>query len=195
VAGEKSVEGIRHPARTLARTAMGYFGILLMLTPVIWLVEFIRNGWYESNAGMMGSLWWPILSVVLFFAGMVCISGFESKNLLESDCPCCGFHATREFIGDYPNACSRCIAYMRADGDRVREESLDATNSFGYSVYPRRYEPAAMRDHRGHVVFKMPPICAICGSADVSDSKDVYVETTSSSSGSSWLGAAIVLTS
>jgi hypothetical protein len=170
---------------------MGYLGILFMLSPVVWLVEFIRLEGYESNAGTIGSLWWPVLAVVLFFVGIFMLSGFESKNLLESDCPCCGAHETREFT-TIPTPCYRCIAYLRADGDRVREESLDATTTYGYSVYPDRYEPAVTRNARGRMMFKMPAFCAICGKSDASQTRDVVVSSRTSSSGPSWVGMAVV---
>lgn len=194
MAEEQSVQGIRHPARTPARTAMGCLGIVLMLSPVAWLVVFIRNACHGTMDGPFTSLWWPILAVVLFFVGMFMLSGFESKYMLESDCPNCGAHATREFSFP-PKICGSCIAYLRAEGDRVREESMDATNDSGYWVQRSRYEPAEKRNERGRIAFKMPSICAICGTTETSDTVDVHVGTAISSSGPSWLGMAIVATS
>jgi hypothetical protein len=190
---EKSVQGIRHPGRTWVGIMFGIIGILLMLSPVVWLVEFIRLEGYENNAGSIGSLWWPVLSVVLLLVGIYAINeGFDTYNLLESDCPCCGAHATRRF-DPLPATCESCAAYLRADGDRVREEALEATGR--YWVGSHRYLRTAKRTEQGRLLFQMPPICAICGSSDAHNTRDVVVDVTPSDSGPSWLGKAIVATS
>jgi len=67
-----------------------------------------------------------------------------------------------------PLPCGTCIAYLRASGLEVTEERLDAVNAIMAIcvVASARYLPVVERDSEGQFAFQMPPMCAMCGSAD-----------------------------
>lgn len=181
---EKSVEGIRHPGRTPLGITFGILGVLCLLSPLWWIVELIRHASYRFNDGFIGSLGWSIVFFLLFVVGVLAAdAGLSKKNRLESDCPNCGAHATRRFWDFMPTECGTCIAYLRAEGDRVREESLDEAESYthDYSVPATRYLPAATRHLQQHFEFKIPQLCAQCGSSDVRHESKIVDRTPSNS--------------
>jgi hypothetical protein len=139
-------------------------GTLCFLSPILWIVELIRHASYRFNDGLIATIGLTVVFVMLFIIGVLAISswgGYFSKAVLESECPVCGVRATRDFKPNWPTSCSKCIAYLRADGDRVREERLDDKGM--YQVAPTRYLPGAKPDPE-RLSFEMPRICATCGS-------------------------------
>lgn len=170
---DKSVQGIRHRAWTPAGVFWRVLGTLCFLSPIAWIVELIRHASYRFNDGLMATIGISVVVVVLFIIGVIAVSswsGYFSKTVLESECPVCGARATRNFEPKYATQCSKCIAYLRADGDRVREERLDATGMYG--VDPTRYLPGAKPDP-DRLSFEMPRICATCGSSDARNERPI----------------------
>lgn len=163
---DKSVQGIRQRSWTPAGVFWRVLGTLCFLSPIVWIVELIRHSSYRFNDGLMATIGISVVVVVLFIIGVLAVNswgGYFSKTVLESECPVCGTRATRNFEPKYATQCSHCMAYLRADGDRVREERPDATGMF--RVDPPRYLPAAKPDP-DHLSFELPRICATCGSPE-----------------------------
>lgn len=143
----------------------------------------MRDAHYRFNEGFVPTLGITVVVIILFVIGLAAgtrsaWAKYLARNLLESECPACGMRATREFDERFPTECTNCIAYLRADGDVVREEQPDAVvERFNpYRVAAQRYLPAATRGENGQVMFKMPPACAMCGAAanGMRDITDAY---------------------
>jgi hypothetical protein len=141
-------------------------GTLCFLSPIAWIIELIRDSSYRFNDGLMATIGISVVVIVLFIIGVITVDswgGYFSKTVLESECPVCGVRATRDYGPKYATNCAHCSAYLRSEGDRVREERLDATGLF--QVAPTRYLRGAKQDPR-RLSFELPRICATCGSPD-----------------------------
>lgn len=170
---DKSVQGIRQRSWTPAGVFWRVLGTLCFLSPIAWIVELIRHASYRFNDGLMATIGISVVVVVLFIIGVLAViswGGYFSKTVLESECPVCGARATRDFGPNLATGCSKCSAYLRAEGDRVREEQLDATGNFG--IVPSRYLPGAKPDP-DRLSFELPQMCATCGSPDVRHQRQI----------------------
>src|SRR5664279_1587509 len=106
------------------------------------------------------------------------IGGFVLRSalravVLNGPCPSCNTVATRQFENppdprSLPTACGACVAYLRANGNAMREEALDSPSGnlavrFPYSLGADQYMPAVKRTNRNAFKFEMPAMCASCG--------------------------------
>lgn len=140
-----------------------------VVLPILWIIELVRHSHYRFNDGLMPTIGITLVVIVLFFIGWgnaTSWSEYFARTILESECPCCGLRATREFVKERAIQCKNCVAYLRADGDAVVEERLDAVfpRFCPYVVTAARYLPAATTDEQGNIAFRLPDICAMCGS-------------------------------
>jgi len=144
---------------------------LLVLCALWWIIKVDHRFW-RTNAG-------SALFTIGFIAGICAIffSRLSAKRVvLVSACPLCGAVARRVFSEQdtrFPEPCRTCPAYLRIKGDELIEESLDETNNADYEVPPRRYLPAARPGPRDGFQFKMPQICAACGSSEVTQRREI----------------------
>jgi hypothetical protein len=150
-----------------------------LFVPIVWIVVLVRDAHYRFNEGFVPTLGITIVVIILFVIGLAAgtrtaWAKYLARNVLESECPSCGMRATREFDKRFPTSCANCPAYLRAEADVVREEQADAImERFNpYRIAASRYLPAATRDEQGKVVFKMPPMCAMC-CADANGMRDI----------------------
>lgn len=190
MADDKFVQGIRHRSWTPVGVILRVTGTLCFLAPFWWIVELIRHASYRFNDGLMATIGLTVVFIILFIIGVLALSSWEgyfSKTVIESECPACGTRAKRDYNERATN-CSACIAYLRADGNRIREERLDAENG-SYMVSHDRLLPALKRDEQDHVVLKMPAMCATCGAPDPKHQKAIYRMTDASLPGSGVIGA------
>ena len=64
---------------------------------------------------------------------------------------------------------------LRAKGVEVTEEHADAADLdwLEYALPPERYLPVVKIDNRSHFKFEMPAMCAICGSPDARQHREI----------------------
>jgi hypothetical protein len=169
-----AVPGIRHRSWTPIGVGLRVIGTLCFLAPFWWIVELIRHASYRFNDGLIATIGLSAVFVLLFIIGVLALSswgGYFSKTVLESDCPVCGTRAKRDY-NERATSCGTCIAYLRADGTRVREESIDAQDG-SYMVEDKRLRPALKPLGRDGVAVAMPAICAVCGSPDATQQRTI----------------------
>jgi hypothetical protein len=150
---------------------------LLLVWVAYWIVGLVRGRAYVFDDDHFGrtvvvSLFFAVVAVVGLF-GIWTFRLVLHEAAVESACPCCGARRRRIFDDPseklfIPTACGECLAYLRATGVEVAEESIDSVYLTGppFEVPPERYVPVVKRDSRGNFSFKLPAICTICGSPD-----------------------------
>jgi len=73
-----------------------------------------------------------------------------------------------------PPSCGACIAYLCADGLNVHEPPSTATYAVPcFDVKVERYAGVAQVDSKGHYQVPMPSLCAVCGSVDARNHRDI----------------------
>jgi hypothetical protein len=157
---------------------------LLVLWAARWFIGMARGYGHLFDDGHVGN---TIVGALFFTA--VAVAGFVGiwaffksvrTVVLESACPCCGAREQRSFedpskADSTPAACGVCPAYLRAHGVEVSEERPEAVSTTGlaYEVPPARYLPTVERDNGGRFKFEMPAMCAVCGSSDANQIRDI----------------------
>ena len=171
MADDKRVQGIRQRPWTPSGIAWHAAASLFLIVPIVWIVVLVRDAHHRFNEDFVPTLGITLVVIIMFVIGLsagtrTAWRKYLARNMIESECPSCGMRATREFDNRLPTACANCTTYMRADGDVVREERTDTViERFNpYRIGAARYMPIAGRDEQGQVTFKLPNICAMCGS-------------------------------
>lgn len=142
-----------------------------------------------SVLAVAGAIWWlahgrgHVLGTVFFaiafvvgLLGLLLIPIYMRRAVIEAPCPSCGVVARRAFQSKdtkYAVPCTNCVAYIRINGDDVIEEPLDAQDGIPFEVPPTRYLPAAKQANRTQFEFKMPAICAACGSSEATQRRKI----------------------
>jgi hypothetical protein len=169
---------------SLAGAAFVAVSPLLILWAGRWFVGLARQRGHLLDDGhvgdtLVGSAFFAVVALV----GLAGLWGFIKslrEFVLEFACPSCGVLQQRSFgAPSEPRTtsqpCRACQAYLRARGIEVREELSNAVDTMilPYEILPERYLPIATRDALGRFQFKMPPICANCGSSDAGHFRDI----------------------
>ncbi len=179
-----AVVGKRLPAWDFRGLVLGAVAIAMLLGSVWWVIHLMRgHGHLLDDGNTLGTVGGTALFVLAFIIGVVGVSslpGYFRKLVVESECPRCGVRAVRKFQNPKaehtePTKCGNCVAYLRAQGDWVSEESVDACDMamVPYSVGSKRYLLTVERDGRNRFVFQMPAICAVCGSPEASHRRKI----------------------
>lgn len=158
---------------------------LVLLLGVAWWVSHLVRGYghlFEGDNDLVtigGTIFFAI-GLLVALSNLASLPGDLRKIKLESECPRCGAPAVRAFHDRKsparpPTECGRCVAYLRADGDHVREESLDA---FDPEAQPYRIwltDRELPRDGKKRIKLAMPSVCATCGSSDAPHRREMFV--------------------
>ena len=132
--------------------------LIALLAPVVLLGSFGAYCWYAylgfmehpAQGGALGVVVVVSLAIVAF-GGLYSVRGWW-----WSECPVCGHEAARDFRNGQPAPCGGCMAYLRADEEKVTEESEDVVEF----AAPYVVRPA---DLGGRTELKFPETCGICG--------------------------------
>lgn len=129
-----------------------------VLTPIVLLGSFGAYCWYAylgfmehpTQGGVLGMFVVVSLAVVAF-GGL-----YSARGWWHSACPLCGHEAARDYRNDQAAECGCCMAYLRAEDEKVTEESDDVVEfAASYTVRPA--------DLGGRKELKFPDTCGICG--------------------------------
>ncbi|HEY3445541.1 MAG TPA: hypothetical protein VGK67_04210 [Myxococcales bacterium] len=138
--------------RSLARR------LFAVLTPLVLLGSFGAYCWYAYLGFMEHPTQGGTLGVVVVLSLAVVAFGglYSARGWWWSACPLCGHEAARDFRNDQAAECGCCMAYLRAEDERVTEESDDVVEfAASYVVRPL--------DLGGRKELDFPPTCGICG--------------------------------
>lgn len=154
--------------------------VYLLLAPVAlvysvyWFVGLFRAGHLFDNDHLghtvIGGGFFALVALFGVFGTRELLRAFRAV-VLDSACPCCGAERVRRFgppeDSATPQPCGACLAYLRAEGDQVREEQAEAvhTGLLPYELASEHYLPVVRRDNHSHFKFAWPEICAMCGDA------------------------------
>lgn len=185
MSGDTTVVGRRLRSVNTGTLVLVLFALGL-LGGCAWWVLHLVHGYghlFEEGGSILATIGGTALFAIALIVAILCLGAVPAhfrRIVIESECPRCGVRAVRTFSspsdeGRVPTECGHCIAYLRTDGERVREEDLDAcdTTWFPFRVTPARYLPAARQDGRTRFVFRMPALCAVCGSPDARERREI----------------------
>ena len=132
--------------------------LLSLLAPVVLLGSFGAYCWYAHLGFMEHPAQGGALGVVVVLSLAVVAFGglYSARGWWWSACPLCGHEAARDFRSGQPAPCGCCMAYLRADEERVTEESDDVVEF----AAPYVVRPLDLGDGQ---VLKFPETCGICG--------------------------------
>jgi hypothetical protein len=158
---------------------------LLVVAAIGWVGYLVHLGIGTSfDDAHVGA---TVVGTLAFAVGAV-VGGYGTSRLkasmrsvtMQGACPCCGAMRQRTFEDPSsskspPTPCGACIAYLRATGDEMREEAVDAFEMIRtpYVLTAEQYRPAVKLTNRGGYTFEMPTMCAVCGDPAAPHRRDI----------------------
>jgi hypothetical protein len=151
--------------------ALSFASLPVFVWGVRWFIAMFREGHLFDDDHFGHTIGGGLIVGFITLVSGIYVAGLISslRNVvLDSACPCCGANRRRNFGNPHsesPTACGACLAYLRANGLEVTEESLEAMteNLEPYEVSSERYLPAVRRDNHNHFEFRWPDMCSVCG--------------------------------
>lgn len=153
------------------------------------VLSAVKLVFFYSTLSFWATAFYILLGLVSI-VGLAILSYERSIRQIDSECPACGVRVwfalpRRNVDKETPIArCGRCLAYVAQRDGEIQEVPIETVSERpGFGIHYTQYEDRFRR--QGGVKFIMPPFCAICGSHDVHEQREIEVIYVATSSGDS----------